>query len=109
MGSFSADSGNVRLDTSHYTANFAFDEVYSGIGVTVSALGLTGSAAGNYVVSPLPTGLIADIDEPQTLNASANALLGSLRGRTVLAWAATGGGMPPRRNGAPTPRAAVRW
>ena len=60
-GILGPDNGNVSLDPNNYTANFVNAEPGTGIGVTVSALGLTGSAADDYVVSPLPSGLSADI------------------------------------------------
>ncbi len=58
-GVFSSDSSNVSLGSS-YTATFTSPNVATGIGVTVSGLGLTGAAAGNYALTQ-PTGLTADI------------------------------------------------
>ena len=62
-GVLAGDVGNVRLSTNGYTANFTSANVGTNIAVTVSGLSLTGSAAGNYTVSP-PAGLTANITAP---------------------------------------------
>jgi hypothetical protein len=59
-GVLDGDGANVRLSTNGYTANFASANVGTGIGVTVSGLTLTGSAAGNYMLTQ-PAGLAANI------------------------------------------------
>ena len=53
-------SDAVSLNTSSYTANFNNSNVGTGKPVTVSGLGLSGAAAGNYSLTQ-PTGLSADI------------------------------------------------
>ncbi len=55
-----ADAANVRLNTNGYTANFANAGVANGIGVTVSGLTLSGTAATNYTLTQ-PAGLTANI------------------------------------------------
>ncbi len=60
VGVLAGDTGNVFVSINGYTANFASPGVGHGIGVTVSGLTLTGSAAGNYNLSQ-PTGLTANI------------------------------------------------
>ena len=55
-GVLAGDASNVKLSTNGYVANFVSPNVGTGIGVTVSGLTLTGSAAGNYTLSQ-PTGL----------------------------------------------------
>jgi len=62
-GVLPADTGNVRLSTNGYVANFSTPNVGTNIAVTVSGLSLTGSAAGNYTLSQ-PTGLTANITAP---------------------------------------------
>ena len=59
-GVLAGDTGNVKLSTNGYVANFVSANVGTGIGVTVSGLTLTGSAAGNYTLSQ-PTGLSNNI------------------------------------------------
>ncbi len=54
------DTANVSLGTNGYVANFASAAAGNGIGVTVSGLGLTGAAAGNYSLTQ-PAGLTANI------------------------------------------------
>ncbi|HLX94877.1 MAG TPA: YDG domain-containing protein, partial [Verrucomicrobiae bacterium] len=68
-GVLAGDVSNVQLSTNGYVANFVSPNVGTGIGVTVSGLTLTGSAAGNYTLSQ-PTGLSASIT-PATLTVSA--------------------------------------
>ena len=51
---------NVALDASQYSATFASANAGTGISVTVSNLGLTGTAASNYVLTQ-PTNLSATI------------------------------------------------
>jgi plastocyanin len=59
VGVLPADSGNVSLDSSAYSASFNTKHVGTGKAVAVSSLGLTGSAAGNYVLTqPTTTGSI---------------------------------------------------
>jgi hypothetical protein len=69
-GVLAGDTANVWLSMNSYTANFTIANVGTGIGVTVSGLTLTGSAAGNYTLTQ-PTGLTANIT-PATLTVSAN-------------------------------------
>ncbi|WP_298152525.1 YDG domain-containing protein [Flavobacterium sp.] len=59
-GVFPADASNVSFDFSSGTAAFATAAVGTGITVTATGYGLTGSAAGNYSLTQ-PTGLTADI------------------------------------------------
>ena len=59
-GVLAGDVSNVKLSTNGYVANFVSPNVGTGIGVTVSGLTLTGSAAGNYTLSQ-PTGLSNNI------------------------------------------------
>jgi len=59
-GVLAGDTANVWLSMNSYTANFTSANVGTGIGVTVSGLTLTGSAAGNYTLTQ-PTGLTANI------------------------------------------------
>ena len=63
-GVLAADNGNVSLDSGNYSATFASAGPGTGIAVTVASLGLSGTAAGNYVVSPLPSGLVANVIGP---------------------------------------------
>jgi autotransporter-associated beta strand protein len=60
VGVLPADTANVRLSTNGYAANFVSTNAGTGIGVTVSGLALTGSAAGNYTLTQ-PVGLTANI------------------------------------------------
>src|SRR3974390_36969 len=60
IGVLAGDAGNVFVSTNGYLANFASANAGNGIGVTVSGLTLTGSAAGNYTLSQ-PAGLAANI------------------------------------------------
>ena len=60
VGVLPADTGNVSFVTNGYVANFATANVGTGIPVTVTGLGLAGSAAGNYSLSQ-PTNLTANI------------------------------------------------
>ena len=59
-GVLAGDLGKVQLSTNGYVAVFTNANVGNNIGVTVSGLGLAGSAAGNYVLSA-PTNLAANI------------------------------------------------
>ena len=59
-GVMSGDTANVKLATNSYTATFASAGVGTAIGVTVSGLTLTGSAAVNYTLTQ-PAGLTANI------------------------------------------------
>ena len=59
-GVVTGDTGSVRLDTNGYAASFTSASVGNVIAVTVSGLGLTGSAATNYSLTQ-PTGLTANI------------------------------------------------
>ncbi len=59
-GVLPGDAANVRLNTNGYTANFASAGVANGIGVTVSGLTLSGTAATNYTLTQ-PAGLTANI------------------------------------------------
>jgi autotransporter-associated beta strand protein len=59
-GILSADAANVSLSTNGYTATFVSASLGTGLAVTVGGLTLTGSAAGNYLLSQ-PAGLHADI------------------------------------------------
>jgi trimeric autotransporter adhesin len=69
-GVIAGDVGNVSVNTgSAYTATFASANVANGIGLTVSSLGLSGSAAGNYTLTQ-PTGLTANIT-PASLTVTA--------------------------------------
>ncbi len=63
VGVLPADMANVTLSTNGYTASFASADVGDNIGVTVGGLTLTGSAAGNYLLSQ-PSGLTANIMAP---------------------------------------------
>ena len=65
-GVVSGDS--VSLDSSSYTANFADDNVSTGITVTESGLGLSGAQASDYTLTQ-PTGLSANIT-PKALTIS---------------------------------------
>lgn len=51
VGVLPADAGNVSLDSSAYTADFDTQHFGTGKTVIVSGLGLTGTAAGNYVLT----------------------------------------------------------
>ena len=64
---YPSDVGNVSVSSTGYTATFASSHVANNIGVSISNLGLTGSAAGNYQLTQ-PTGLAANI-VPATLTA----------------------------------------
>ena len=55
-GVLPGDVANVRLNTNGYVANFANAGVANGIGVTVSGLTLSGTAATNYTLTQ-PAGL----------------------------------------------------
>ena len=59
-GVLPGDVANVRLNTNGYVANFASAGVANGIGVTVSGLTLSGTAATNYTLTQ-PAGLTANI------------------------------------------------
>ncbi len=59
-GVLPGDAANVRLNTNGYTANFANAGVANGIGVTVSGMTLSGTAATNYTLTQ-PAGLTANI------------------------------------------------
>ena len=59
-GVLAGDVANVRLATNGYVANFANGGVGNGIGVTVSGLTLSGTAARNYTLTQ-PAGLTANI------------------------------------------------
>jgi hypothetical protein len=63
VGVLPADTASVTLSTNGYTASFASADVGDNIGVTVGGLTLTGSAAGNYLLSQ-PSGLTANITAP---------------------------------------------
>jgi len=55
-----ASSDHVALDTTNLTGTFATKDVGAGQAVTVSGLGLTGTDAGNYLLTtPAPTASIA--------------------------------------------------
>jgi hypothetical protein len=69
VGVFSNDQGNVSLNATGATANFADPNAGAGKLVTVSGLSLSGSASSNYVLTQ-PTGLTATITPaPLTLTA----------------------------------------
>ena len=59
-GVLPGDVANVRLTTNGYVANFGNGGVANGIGVTVSGLTLSGTAATNYTLMQ-PVGLTANI------------------------------------------------
>ncbi|HEV2329117.1 MAG TPA: YDG domain-containing protein [Verrucomicrobiae bacterium] len=59
-GVLASDAGNVNLSTNGYAASFASPNAGNNIAVIVSGLTLTGSASGNYLLSP-PGGLAANI------------------------------------------------
>ncbi len=61
---------SVTLSTTGYTAAFASQNVATGVAVTVSSLQLSGTAAGNYALTPL-TGVTANIT-PATLTVTAD-------------------------------------
>ncbi|ULU23727.1 YDG domain-containing protein [Dyella terrae] len=61
-GLVSADVGNVSLDVSGASANFAQKNVGTSLAVTASGFALTGGQASNYLLQPL-TGLFADINK----------------------------------------------
>jgi MBG domain (YGX type)/YDG domain/Bacterial Ig-like domain (group 3)/Invasin, domain 3/Kelch motif len=72
-GVVSADTNNVSLNQTGYTATFASKNVGPSIAVTVSGLTLSGSAAGNYTLTQ-PTGLTGPITaRPITVTATANS------------------------------------
>src|SRR5208337_117827 len=60
VGLVDGDTNSVRLNTNGYVANFVSAGAGNGIGVTVSGLTLTGSAATNYILTQ-PSGLTANI------------------------------------------------
>jgi len=59
------DLGTIFISTNGYTATFTSAGIGTGIGVTISGLTLTGSAATNYALTQ-PAGLIANITPPST-------------------------------------------
>jgi len=59
-GVLTADAANVKLSTNGYTAAFTSATAGTSLGVTVSGLALTGSAAANYTLTQ-PAGLTASI------------------------------------------------
>ena len=63
-GVLPADAGNVTVTATGAVATFADPLVGTNKAVTVTTLPLTGSAAGNYALSALPTGLTANISAP---------------------------------------------
>jgi hypothetical protein len=92
------DTANVKLSTNGYTANFASASAGTGIGVTVSGLTLTGSAAANYTLTQ-PAGLTANITAASTLNVVISSLNPALPGSSVtftatLSVVAPGNGTP---------------
>jgi hypothetical protein len=97
-GVLSGDTANVKLSTNGYTANFASASAGTGIGVTVSGLTLTGSAAANYILTQ-PAGLTANITAASTLNVVISSLNPALPGSSVtftatLSVIAPGNGTP---------------
>jgi hypothetical protein len=97
-GVLSGDTANVKLSTNGYTANFASASAGTGIGVTVSGLTLTGSAAANYTLTQ-PAGLTANITAAGTLNAIISSLNPALPGASItftatISVASPGSGTP---------------
>ena len=67
------DMGNVWLSTNGYTASFASPNAGTNLQVTLSGLALSGSAAGNYILTqPNLTGTI--LPAPVTLQSSSGSL-----------------------------------
>ncbi len=72
-GVIAGDVGNVRLSTNGITAFFATKNAGNGIAVTISGLTLSGSASGNYNLTP--SALSANITPvPVTLASSSGSL-----------------------------------
>jgi len=95
-GVLAGDVNNVKLSTNGYAANFVSPNVGTGIGVTVSGLTLTGSAAGNYTLSQ-PTGLSANIASKivtvLTVPSPVITSVGLTNGIVTIAWNSVPGGM----------------
>ncbi len=94
-GVLAADAANVRLSTNGYVANFASAGAANGIGVTVSGLTLTGTAAVNYTLTQ-PAGLTANITrKPLTINSVPSPLITIHSTNTVvtIAWDSVAGGI----------------
>jgi hypothetical protein len=95
-GILAGDVSNVKLSTNGYVANFVSPNVGTGIGVTVSGLTLTGSAAGNYTLSQ-PTGLSANIASRTvtvlTVPSPVITSVGLTNGIVTIAWNSVPGGM----------------
>ena len=95
-GVLAGDVSNVKLSTNGYVANFVSPNVGTGIGVTVSGLTLTGSAAGNYTLSQ-PTGLSANIASRivtvLTVPSPVITSVGLTNGIVTIAWISVPGGM----------------
>jgi hypothetical protein len=96
-GVLAGDVGNVFVSTNGYVANFASAGAGNGIGVTVSGLTLTGSAAGNYNLTQ-PSGLTANIT-PKALtigSAMPSPVITSIcltNGVVTLKWSSVTGGI----------------
>jgi hypothetical protein len=71
----------ISLNTNVYSANFASAKVGQDIAVTVSGLGLSGAAAGNYSLTQ-PTGLAANIS-------SLSLQISASKPNIVLSWPAS--------------------
>ena len=95
-GVLAGDASNVKLSTNGYVANFVSPNVGTGIGVTVSGLTLTGSAAGNYTLSQ-PAGLSANIASRivtvLTVPSPVITSVGLTNGIVTIAWNSVPGGM----------------
>ncbi len=91
------DTANVSLSTNGYVANFASASAGNGIGVTVSGLGLTGTASGNYSLTQ-PSGLSANITPKALTIASAISppvitSIGLTNGVVSIMWNSVTGGI----------------
>ena len=95
-GVLGGDAANVRLNTNGYTANFTSAAAGTGVGVTVSGLTLSGTAAGNYTLTQ-PSGLSADITAlGVTIKSIPLPVITSIQltgGTATITWNSVGGGI----------------
>ena len=95
-GVLAGDANNVRLSTNGYAASFASAGAASGVGVTISGLTLTGTAAANYTLTP-PPGLTANISaKALTIASGALPVITSIRltnGVITITWTSVAGGI----------------
>jgi hypothetical protein len=95
-GVLAGDTANVRLSTNGYAANFVSTNAGTGIGVTVSGLALTGTAAGNYTLTQ-PVGLTANIGAKaltiMSVPSPVITLLGLTNGVVTITWNSVAGGI----------------